>query len=278
MTEPQEQALRAEERLQLGEDDIPQVVADALKSLDDGGTPCWPFLGERYISGYLELHLHFRRWAGGVKGVARDYCAIFKRAESHIVPGSEAKSAVRVLADRKRGIREHGASGQRMSMLVYVLQAVQHQERVRFRAIPTVVRLQLLDGFLDLGRCLPHARHGRLVEARRGRVDGELDPPLIGGNGGVGRDELPREVVERDTQVMDVVPDDENPVAGLSTIYSDAHEFLLRHSIVLMHNAVRFLAPERSDGRLESFQVGVRPVEGGPMLHDDPEPVVDLIE
>src|SRR5713101_3541954 len=136
----------SEQRFECRKDDIPDVVAEALQFLDHHGPACWPYLGERYIKGDLEIEFNFRL-RSRIDPIAGEFRAIFKSAITHS-PAVPFQLPETVLPDTKLRADEDATSRQQMAMLVYVLHFVQERQGMRLRRVPSVVRLERLHASL----------------------------------------------------------------------------------------------------------------------------------
>lgn len=183
----------------------------------------WKSVAQRYIDGDLaEIHVHIR--VGGT--VLSEYCAVFERAEH---PEGEAIDGFDSYVLRSHA-RHDGHEQSEMTMLVDIRELVQYPERMRGRVLPVSVRLQALD---QCSRSSGNATEPSLTsdgifELFSGRCDGKhqvgLDsrhemPP------GVMPSEITNEVVERGTQVLDHVSEQQRePDGGLA--FRDDYELL----------------------------------------------------
>jgi hypothetical protein len=175
------------------------------------------------------------------------YCAIIE----NFVPGSAANDLeVQVHATHRNG-----------SMLGDVTKVVQNGERMEFRPLNSVVRLQRLDFFPSSVRkalCEPSEVLGStLIPTDDGREFGT-------GVRGIGFQgcKFPSQMVEREPQVADEIGEHEaKPIWWRRNLESDFMRSLLRVDFLLGKYRVSF--GELSEFSVEIVQVFLRPVELG---------------
>src|ERR1017187_460738 len=147
-----------QERFQCGEDDLPDVVADAIKELQYDGPARWPFFVESYMRRGAELCLQFGiRRAHEV--VARHFVAVLERASVHL-HDFYVEAPTRVMQNTEADPPKLESGVQQATVFVFVLQRVEQEQRVRAWRVRSEARLQTLEGFLHIVRRVaadPHA-------------------------------------------------------------------------------------------------------------------------
>jgi hypothetical protein len=135
------------ERLKVWENHVGDMTMQHTK----GNSAIHPFgwrpLPEAYAKGKQGIHVRFRievlSESGGSRGIRRNLCAVFKRAQVDSDNAREVGCVRRVGVGLNSNLRDV-----RYSMFVHVGQLVELPEGVRCVFIPLVVRLQPLDNRL----------------------------------------------------------------------------------------------------------------------------------
>ncbi len=255
----------SEQWFQLREDDIPDVIADAFERLSHRGPACWPFLGERYVKGDAVVELHFRLRSRRDHMIAGEFHAILKSAVSDVA--MEMQSSTRVAVDTNLRTGENTPSSQQMAMFVHYLHFVEQEQRVRFWRVPSVVRLQRLNGSLDDAGSLSHGIRAPAHIVTTVVVDGKQNTLGFERDRRVLENQTPDQVIQGDAVVVQAVADDVQPFGGLASLDADAHDFVTRLRIVLADNFEWVEVEEGLEGCLEAFQMHICPIETTAVVH-----------
>jgi hypothetical protein len=250
------------------------TIGELRERWDDRFTLASPALLKRYVEGELSIHLHIRCL---LDGGSAEFCAVFERA-NHLgtthgeieafhgafpLPGCEPK---------REGLPAQGAADNvDKSVLISHVEFVDVPERVFAKLVPSLVRLKPLD-------CVHDSDAGSLLFlGSSGFVflgvpffgfpdDGKLRPGV--GFTAVGEHQLVHQVVERGTQVVDRVPDDEaepegpddeaEPEGGILRNPS-GRDLLSRLRVTVKDDSVGVEVKEGLDFKLEVLDVLVGP-------------------
>jgi hypothetical protein len=191
-----------------------------------------PRLAERYIKGEIHFLMHFRL-------AGKEYLALYEPLYSRHAEATETKSGVEEAAvDAETRTHKGRDCGEQSMVLVGNIKAVEHPERI----IPTLVR------FGSVNRIYGTLRHTLYVSVVSGLVfrglveDGEAG--LIPRSLAVGEHELPSEVVERASEVVDYVSGNQSEFSGRGSEICNVKEFISCLGIELGRITGRFFGKE----------------------------------
>jgi hypothetical protein len=231
------------------------MVANLFERCDYNVSPSWPVAVEAYVSHRLELQLRF----GIVRvneNVPVEFHSVFKRANGDARSGEPDLTGVSCKAlrgDRWEGVKE-------MPMFVYVLQRVEYQKRFQPRAVPSVIRLKILESVPNVVGNSWESVARQACPVVSSVANGELsalNQPHIRERR---LDDLECEVIERDSHVMQSIADHESPlVHDRQTTQAEGYDILTGCTIVLCDEYCRVLFNESARSAFESFEMSLRP-------------------
>lgn len=219
-------------------------------------------IAERYLKGELRIVLL------GVVGPAShldavECCAVFER---ELPVGGSKPDLGEDVAGRELDLQDDavvgGADDVEDPVLVVRVESVQTPEGV----VPSLVRLGCSDCCLGLGAdslCASKSSGLKLLRASRNR-----EHRLVGGLAAVREYELPYEVVERASQVVDGIPCDESPPRVRLFADSHAPEEIARVRVFLSDDHIGVTLDEGGDMRVEIRDVLFGPFDFEARAHD----------
>lgn len=223
-----------------------------------------------YITGRIVPHLHMRVRCRKGDPASRDYCAIYQwpseeclRFGNHRPWATEGAVSYRRLNDVKSAV------------LVDVTKLVKFPKRVKMIPLAAMIRLQPLndclctwDNGLDLPHPAPSIRSAGFITLPVQRFvpkDGELcSSQDFGGNAGVGRRQVVRQMVERGPRVVQEIPEKQGDSWGWFQIYAEASSYddiTANLLLNLILESVRVSVNIGGNFIFERLQTLLRPVE-----------------
>jgi hypothetical protein len=207
----------------------------------------YPTLAERYTKRSKELHVH-------LSFCGREYCAVFYRPLVNEALGKERIIDIECC-------KVYGCSDQvEMPVLLNVSERVQQSKKMlRVHSIPSVVRLKLLNlcphrfghtsnGLLNSVRC---ERLGLLTNRESRSVVGF---PFVG------EYEIPSQMVENSTKIIQSVTEPERKLLGRRVrLTADAPRMLQAFTLEIVNNYTWLRRAEFADGETKGVHVLVRP-------------------
>jgi hypothetical protein len=212
-------------------------------------------LAKLYVSSEVVVHVHVRTAGPLVEGELSDFCATFKaspRVDAEVVEDESPH-----VTEAEPLEMQDGTDCLNDPVFVGVVNVVESPQGMRFRLIPSTIRLQPLDEcFLTrrevLNECasvVPILITNR--ENREGR--------FVVGRAGLEECQLPNELVEGRTQVVGDFPDDDAPLLGRGSVNLSPQDALVCLSIVVREDSVGFSLKEPLNLLLKGFEVHTRP-------------------
>lgn len=246
---------------------VDNIPLEALKGAGDGAAPqsLGSALGESYIEGRCEIHVHFR--AGTVEGrILGDWCAAVKPSEKAL--DFFRADSVGHEERQRRDIVECGRVGQ--SVLFHVREFIKLPEGIAVERLPSAVRLQSLDGCLRSWADAPNhiiefpQRPG--VGALGGVFIKDREPRIALGFARqrpfrTRQSELESEVVEGGAEVVDAVSGDEAEARRRRLDDFSPNDLLASLGIKFGPESMRAFFKPGSPFRFKVLQVIERPVE-----------------
>jgi hypothetical protein len=269
-------------------EDVGNVVANLRERLYDRRSVGWRPLLERYIKGEYGLHIHLNHQRVGIRSSdsfdSTYLCATFEWPRGFLLKDSELEFWTLALNVMEPNVEERGM---KVAVLVNVPEFVQNRKRLFSRILPCNKRLQSLELCAQTWPDSPEALKvfgtgpgdevSEMVRGMRLNVNRETDvSPLapqptfrnrIWGRRVPLRDsELPNEMVERGTEIVNDVPDDRTPfVYGWLPEDLTVDGYLACLGIRLSVKFVRAtIVNERLDPLVQEVQMHVRSLDFRP--------------
>lgn len=261
-----------EELRELRDDICPDMMADAVDNFDDvqavegfedgAFTKRLAHISERYLVGYVEIHVHLCLIGGRLE--RGEYCASFIRATPK--DGSAGRNEdIRTRGDQSSGYRE--VQQVERTVLVPVVQGVEPSEGmpVGVMQVLSLERLQPLD---DCFRSWEHAPDFRQSTAPRIAVSAGIpedrERRLVSDGLTVRPDEFASEVVQGGSEVVDHVSNNRaQGRRGDACLSLSAEDISAAVRIELAGDDIWFWTDEPVNRFVESIAVMVRAVEFG---------------
>jgi hypothetical protein len=210
--------------------DLPQHIEDWRTAYD------WGRRREAYVQSRAEVHAHVLVWIDGIEGVGTPpsyLCAAFHGVSDPLQKSAHysERDVLRITGRPAEPLDGCGDDVQH-AMLVESIEFVEPPEGIVRKRLPSVVRLQPLDDCLGsridpanlaATRAGEHLRSGaksHLVSVTDDREFGVL-LDLIGERFSKRRREFEREMVERRTEALQAVPDQEPDLVGRQRVGVD---------------------------------------------------------
>ncbi len=215
---------------------------------------------ERYLHGDISVHVHFRIRPLRGDMEPRDWCLIFHRAIPDLAKEDRARIGVWLEMNRVEVDSSDGpASLNDKPVLVGIPEIVEHVEDVSLAPVPSTVRLQPQDLCPSITAdpkqmLVP----GKPVKAALWNAveDGKpVTTRSLSGFLSVGEYELPDEVIEGRSQVVDNVPDENSYSGGTRRQVDPKDVVVLRTALELAPNAVWLRSEKLADFPLEKVKV-----------------------
>jgi len=218
----------------------------------------FPTLAERYTEGCYELHVH-------MTGCPREYCAVFYRSQMDKVVGEKP-----LINTECRQIDRCNDQVE-MSVLLDVSKSIEQPQKiihaaeriVRTFKVLSVVRLQ------PLNCCTDRPIHsGKLGPDALGipisRLSAQGEGGFAGGFPFAGNDEVPGEVIQNPTIVVECVAEAQGNLLGRSSdLAIDAPRVLQSFTLEIVNNYAWLHQPEANDASAKGLHVLVRPRKFG---------------
>lgn len=270
-------------------------IVQAYERIVDPLSIGWRPLIERYTEGNLGIHVHMHQGMPSTPYLlgAPDLCATFERPRSVFLKDSEFE----FFATAPNVAESHmEKSEMKVAVLVDVPEFFENRERLSGRILPVVKRLQRLEVCAETWPDSPEALRllgggpgDEVSQVIRGvgiNVNRETDAspltprPALGNRVRRGRvprldGELPNEVVERGTEVVNDIPNDgAQLVHGRLSKHVTVDDYLSGLLVRIVGNSVETIIDERMDPFFEDVHVHISPVNLGPttvqrVTHDE---------